>query len=160
MMNLTLAIFITIAPIALHAGETDWNRASDSALIVQTIAASREATSAPKSRTAPAAKMNPETAAFLRSVGVDPESEDVVATNAEGPVSTNRGGDPEVFSLDILASQKKKNGIVSFIATRVFIRKLKEDFNGTLIPDLFDGRYLTPEERRLTARKFAQSTGK
>lgn len=106
---------------------------------------------------AAASAMTPETSQYLRGIGVDPESSDIVELDAEGPVSTSYGGDPEVFSLDILASQKRKNGIMAFITTRGFIRKLKADFNGVAIPKTnYDALYLTSEERQLAGRKFIQ----
>lgn len=107
---------------------------------------------------ASASAMTPETDQYLRSIGLDPASRDIVAVDAEGPVSTSYDGDAEEFSLDILAAQKKKNGINSFIGTRVFIRRLKENFAGTSIPKTnYDPMYLTPEERGQVGRKFAQS---
>ncbi|MBI2385103.1 MAG: hypothetical protein HYV14_03715 [Elusimicrobia bacterium] len=102
-----------------------------------------------------ASAMTPETAQFLRSIGVNPESADIVALDAEGPITTSYTGDLEEFSLDILASQKKKNGIAAFIATRTFIRKLKADFNSVSIPKTnYDALYLSSEERQLAGRKF------
>lgn len=106
---------------------------------------------------ASASAMTPETAQYLRSIGVNPDSPDVAAVDAEGPVTTSYDGDASEFSLDSLASQKKKNGINSFIGTRVFIRKLKDNFAGTSIPKTnYDPMYLTPEERGQVGRKFAQ----
>lgn len=106
---------------------------------------------------AAASAMTPETAQYLRQIGIDPESSDIVALDAEGPISTSYSGDPETFSLDILASQKRKNGIAAFIATRGFIRRLKEDFNSVSIPKAnYDALYLTTEERQLAGRKFVQ----
>lgn len=105
---------------------------------------------------ASASAMTPETAAYLRSIGLDPESADVVAVDSEGPVMTSYDGDASEFSLDSLAAQKKKNGISSFIGTRTFIRRLKENFAGTPIPKVnYDPMYLTPEERGQVGRKFA-----
>lgn len=107
---------------------------------------------------ASASAMTPETEQYLRSIGVNPQSPDVVAVDAEGPLSTVYDGDASEFSLDILASQKKKNGINSFIGTRTFIRRLQENFSGTSIPKVnYDPLYLTPEERGQVGRKFAQS---
>jgi len=107
---------------------------------------------------ASASAMTPETEQYLRTIGLDPQSADVVAVDAEGPVSTDYDGDVSEFSLDTLAAQKKKNGINSFIGTRTFIRKLKENFAGTSIPKTnYDPMYLTPAERGQVGRKFAQS---
>lgn len=102
-----------------------------------------------------ASAMTPETAAYLKSLGQNPESEEIITIDAEGPISTSYDGDPEEYSLDILASQKKKNGIAAFIGTRGFIRKLKANFAGTSIPKTnYDALYLTNEERGLVGRKF------
>lgn len=101
--------------------------------------------------------MTPETVKFLREIGVDPESEDVVATDAEGTVSTEYDGDPTEYNLNSLAAEKKKNGIVTFIGTRTFIRRLKKDFDGTSIPKTnYDPLFLTREERALVGKKFAE----
>lgn len=106
---------------------------------------------------ASASAMTPETEQYLGSIGLDPASNDVVAVDAEGPVLTSYDGDASEYSLDILAAQKKKNGISSFIGTRTFIRQLKANFAGTSIPKTnYDPMYLTPEERGLVGRKFAQ----
>lgn len=102
-----------------------------------------------------ASAMTPETAAYLKSLGHNPESEEIVAIDAEGPISTSYDGDPEEYSLDILASQKKKNGIAAFIGTRSFIRKLKANFAGTSIPKTnYDPLYLNNDERGLVGKKF------
>lgn len=106
---------------------------------------------------ASASAMTPETEQYLRSIGLNPASPEVVAVDEEGPLSTTYDGDVSVFSLDSLASQKKKNGVNSFIGTRTFIRRLKENFAGTSIPKSnYDPMYLTPEERGQVGRKFAQ----
>lgn len=106
---------------------------------------------------ASASAMTPETAQYLRQIGVDPESKDVIAADEEGPISTSFGGDPEEYSLDKLAGQKKKNGTTAFIGTRTFIRRLKANFAGTSIPKVnYDPLYLTVEERGLVGRKFVE----
>jgi hypothetical protein len=107
---------------------------------------------------AAASAMTPETAAYLRTIGVNPEAADVVAVDSEGPISTSYDGDDQEYSLDTLAAAKRKNGVSSFITTRGFIRHLKENFDGTSIPKTnYDPLYLTGEERGLVGRKFAQS---
>lgn len=107
---------------------------------------------------AAASAMTPETEQYLRSIGANPQSPDVVALDAEGPVTTSRNGDPEEFSLDILAAGKKKNGILAFITTRTFIRNLKKNFAGASIPkSQYDPLYLTGTERGLVGRKFVES---
>lgn len=101
--------------------------------------------------------LKPETAAFLRSAGMDPDSEDVVATHAEGPVASSYDANPVERSLDSLAAEKKKDAIAAFIGTRTFIRRLKKDWDGTGIPKTnYDPVFLTNEERALAGRKFAE----
>jgi len=157
MMNLPAALMLACLAVSVHAAETDWSRSGDTAGVVQAIAASKEAAPSPKAAPAPVAKMKPETAEFLRSIGVDPESEDVVATEAEGTVATEYDGDPVEYSLDSLAAEKKKNGIVTFIGTRTFIRRLKKDWDGTSIPRTnYDPKFLTRAELGMAGRKFAE----
>lgn len=157
MMNPLAALTLACLAVAVHASESDWSRPVDTASVVQALATSKEAAPSPKAAPAPVAKMKPETAEFLRSVGVDPESEDVVATESEGTVSTEYDGDPVEYSLDSLAAEKKKNGIVTFIGTRSFIRRLKKDWDGTSIPKTnYDPKFLTREELGMAGRKFAE----
>lgn len=107
---------------------------------------------------AAASAMTPETEQYLRSIGSNPQSPDVIAIDEEGPVTTSRNGDPEEYSLDILAAAKKKNGILAFITTRTFIRNLKKNFSGTSIPkSQYDPLYLTGTEKGLVGRKFVES---
>lgn len=157
MMNLPAALTLACLAVAVHASEPDWSRSADTVGVVQAIAASKEAAPSTKAAPAPITKMKPETAEFLRSIGVDPESEDVLATEAEGTVATEYDGDPVEYSLDSLAAEKKKNGIVTFIGTRTFIRRLKKDWDGTSIPKAsYDPKFLTRTERGLVGRKFAE----
>lgn len=98
-----------------------------------------------------------ETDAFLKSIGIDPASEDAAAAAAEGPVRTTYDEDPVEFSLARFAADKRKNGMATFISTRGFIRRLKKDYEGTSIPKTrYDPLYLTGEERALVGRKFAE----
>ncbi len=105
-----------------------------------------------------ASAMTPETAQYLKQIGLNPESRDILAVDQEGPVTTSFSGrDPEEFSLDSLASQKKKLGIQAFIGTRNFIRRLKSNFAGTSIPKTqYDPMYLTSDERGLVGKKFVE----
>lgn len=110
-----------------------------------------------KAASKPRPTMKPETAQFLRSIGIDPKSKEVARVDMEGTVMTVRGGDQEEFSLDSMAAQKKKNGIKAFIATRGFIRLLKKDYAGTSIPKTnYDPLFLTPEERSLVGKKYLE----
>lgn len=97
------------------------------------------------------------TAKYLSSIGIDPGSMEVVAVHEEGPVSTIVNEDPEEYSLDRLAAEKRKNGLRVFVHMRTFIRALKKDFAGTSIPKKdYDPFYLTREERALVGRKFVE----
>lgn len=107
--------------------------------------------------TKPTPEMKAETMDFLRSIGIDPKSTDVVSIYAEGPIVTDYNGDEETYSLDSMSAAKKRMGIPTFIATRLFIRRLKENFAGTSVPSRIQAIYLTPRERELFASKLAAS---
>ncbi|MDD5303818.1 MAG: hypothetical protein PHS14_12015 [Elusimicrobia bacterium] len=118
------------------------------------MAASKNDSPSLKAAPAPAVTMKPETAKFLRSIGIDPESKEIALIYSEGPVETSYQGDPQVYSLDTLAAEKAKNAIKRFITARNFIRQLKQNFEETSIPaEGYDGLYLTLEERKLALKK-------
>ncbi len=101
--------------------------------------------------------MTPATAKYLRSIGLDPKSKEAVAADAEGTITIDYEGDDYQYSLAQLAAGKKKNAVATFINTRAFIHRLKEDYAGTSIPSTnYDPLYLTHEERTLVGRKFAE----
>jgi hypothetical protein len=107
--------------------------------------------------TAAQAQVSPQTLQFLQTAGIDPNSPEAAAAIAEGVIYTTYEGDAAEFSLEMLAAQKRKNGVLAFIHTRAFIAKLKENFAGTSIPkDNYDPLYLTEDERALVGRKFAE----
>lgn len=104
----------------------------------------------------PSWALSPEAENFLRKIGLDPGSEAVRAAEAEGTIATTFRGDAASFSLESLALEKKRNGVLAFITTRAFIRKLEQD-PGTPIPkENYDGMYLTANQRKLVARKIAE----
>lgn len=106
---------------------------------------------------AAASAMTPATAKYLRSIGLDPKSKEAVAADAEGTITIDYEGDDYQYSLAQLAAGKKKNAVATFINTRAFIHRLKEDYAGTSIPTTnYDPLYLTREERTLVGRKFAE----
>lgn len=106
---------------------------------------------------ASASAMDPKTKADLLAIGIDPESKDVIAADADGTITTTRNGDNEEYSLASLAAAKKKNGTLAFIGARTFIRNLKMNFAGTGIPQTqYDPLYLNRAERALVGRKFAE----
>ena len=157
MMNLPAALMLACLAVAVHASETDWSRPADTASVVQALAASQDAAPSPKAAPAPIVQMKAETAEFLRSIGLDPESEDAQVAHQDGTISSIFRGKPISHSLESLAKEGSKKGVTSFITTRVFIRKLKADFAGTPIPKVgYDGIYLTNDERLLVADKLVE----
>jgi hypothetical protein len=103
------------------------------------------------------AELSPAGETFLKSIGVNLQAQDVVVAIADGVISTTYDADPQDYSLDDLATRKQKNGSLAFIGTRNFIKKLKGNFSGTSIPSTnYDPLYLTPEERSMAGRKFAE----
>jgi len=152
MKNLLIALMAVSTSAAVRAADMDWSRQPDQDAILSVMAANKEAAPSPKA--APAPKMKPETAKFLLSIGIDPESAEIVLIYSEGPVETAYQGDPQTHSLDTLAAEKAKNATKRFITTRNFIRALKRDFEKTPIPpEGYDGLYLTLEERKLALKK-------
>ncbi|MBI3287998.1 MAG: hypothetical protein HYZ74_00595 [Elusimicrobia bacterium] len=105
---------------------------------------------------APAGAMTRAAEDFLRQSGLNPSSEAVQIAEKDGMIRTTYRGDPVEFSLQSLAAERKRNGVVAFVTTRVFIKNLKADFEGTSIPkEHYDGLYLTKAERTLVTRKIA-----
>src|SRR5438046_1445409 len=102
----------------------------------------------------PALALSPKVADFLRSAGIDPNSDEVKLVDAEGTVHTSYQGDPVYVNLEKLAAEGAKNGARRFVVTRTFIRRLKADFAGTKVPqEGYDGLYLTLDERQLALKK-------
>jgi hypothetical protein len=104
----------------------------------------------------PSFALSPEAQAFLRTIPLDPASPQVRAAEAEGTIQTTFRGDDVSFSLESLALQKKKNGVLAFIATRAFIHKLERDPNTPIPKTNYDGMYLTNEQRNLVVDKLAR----
>lgn len=104
---------------------------------------------------APSFALSPESEAFIRSIGLDPNSAAVRAADEEGTISTTFRGDSATFSLESLCHDKKKNGVLAFIATRTFIKKLAANPNTPFPKTNYDGMYLTKGEREVVADKIA-----
>lgn len=103
------------------------------------------------------AALSPQAEAYLKSIGLDPKSKEVMLADADGVIVTTYEEDSAEYSLDQLALGKKKNGSRAFVGTRVFVARLKEDFARTNIPTAnYDPLYLTVDERALVGRKFAE----
>lgn len=106
----------------------------------------------------PAAALSPQAESYLRSIGLDPASEEVRLAEQAGEIQTTYMDEPVTFSVESLASEKKKNGLIRFVATRAFIAKLKQSFDTTSIPEKnYESLYLTGDERALVGRKVAMS---
>jgi hypothetical protein len=100
--------------------------------------------------------MSPKAEAFLRQAGIDLQAPEVRRAIKDGVISTTFGGDPEETSLESLALAGRTHGVKTFVETREFIRRLKKDFAHTSFPtENYDPRYLTPDERKLAAKKVA-----
>lgn len=154
LLSVLMVVFVS-APV--RAADMDWSRPVDTASVVQALAASKEAAPSPKAAPVPEAPLSPRTIAFLKSIGLDPGSEDVQIAHEDGVISSVFRGKPISNSLESLAKEGSEKGVTSFITTRVFIRRLKADFAGTPIPKVgYDGIYLTKEERLLVADKLVE----
>lgn len=103
----------------------------------------------------PSFALSPEAEAFLRGIGLDPDSASVRAADQEGTIDTTFRGDPVSFSLESLAHGKKKNGALAFVATREFIKKLASKPSTPFPKPYYDGMYLYPAERLVVAQKIA-----
>ena len=104
---------------------------------------------------------------FLVSISIDPASEGVKQADQDGTITTVVGGDPEVNSLELLASKKKKNGARCFIDTRTDIHRLKADYthteaamNAGPLQACAPRLYLTVEEQELMVKKIWNLSGK
>src|SRR2546429_310523 len=110
--------------------------------------------------TSPCLALTQQAADFVKSVGLDPNSADVVAADKDGTIKTTYRGDAATFSLESLASEKKANAVRSFVASRKVARELKANFKGYKLPaggvPSYDGLYLTQSERLLMVDKIVE----
>jgi hypothetical protein len=100
------------------------------------------------------AELSPKAIAYLREIGIDPQSTAVEAVSDDALV--DRQGAP--LNLDALARQQNAFGVRRFIATRNFLRAYQADPN-TRIPsaDDYDASYLTPAEKALVRPAFRKA---
>lgn len=106
----------------------------------------------------PAIALSPAAAAFVRSVGLDPDSAAVKTADADGEIQGQILGDPELFSLERLARENRTTAVKQFVATRWFVHQLKADFDHTpILREGYNADFLTAEERQLVGRKVAKS---
>lgn len=73
----------------------------------------------------PCLALSQQSSDFIRSIGIDPASPDVVAADQERQIATTFHRDPESNSLETVASERKTNAVKNFIFTRRVIRDLK-----------------------------------
>lgn len=102
--------------------------------------------------------LSPEAKSFLVSINLDPDDADVQKADADGEIITEINGDPEVYSLEKLASAKKAKSCKQFVVTRTFLHKLEADFEHTELPTSdYNANFLTKGERQLVGRKVAST---
>jgi hypothetical protein len=106
----------------------------------------------------PCLALSQQSSDFVRSIGIDPASADVVAADKDGTIATTFHGDPASNSLETLASEKKVNAVKRFIFTRKLVRDLKVNPSGPLpaVMDNYDALYLTDSEKVLVGRKAVE----
>lgn len=98
----------------------------------------------------------PEAQEYLKSIGVDPASEDVGLAHQAGEIQTTYMDEPVTYSLEALALAQKKTPLIRFVATRGFIANFKYGYIPVKIPGKdFEPDFLTPAERALIASKPA-----
>lgn len=103
----------------------------------------------------PTHALSPAAKEFLKEAGLDPVSADVRAADADGTIlAPDCMGKDNTDSLESLARQKKKNGVIRFVTTRAFISRLKKNFDSTQMPaENYDASFLTEEEPMLVRKK-------
>ena len=107
--------------------------------------------------TSSASALSPAAEAVLKELGVDPASAEARIAEEDGTIATTYRDNPAENSLESLIAKKWHKGALAFIGTRVFIRKLKDNYAGTSVPKAnYDALYLTKEERVLAGRKLAE----
>jgi len=105
----------------------------------------------------PAAALSPDAEAFVKSVGLDPASEDVRLAEQAGVINTTFMDEPVSYSLESLAAEKKKNGVIRFVTTRAFYARLSRDPNTSVPAANYESIYLTSAEKIVVGNKLAQS---
>ena len=96
------------------------------------------------------------TSAYLKEIGIDPESPDVKL--AADDVISNREGTKDV-SLDSLAAFRDQQGGRRFIATRSFIHRYMADQNTPFPKAHYDVAYLTDTEQHVIYCQIAKGLG-
>ncbi|UPT73134.1 MAG: hypothetical protein M0D55_14720 [Elusimicrobiota bacterium] len=92
---------------------------------------------------ASASAMNPATETFLKEIGLDPQSAEIQAVQADS-VTTKTG---VVKTLDSLAAKRDEDGLRRFVATRNFVQQFRQNPRTKFPPaELYDTSLLTPGE--------------
>ena len=95
-------------------------------------------------RTALGGKLQPKAEAFLRELGIDPESEPITIILND---QAGMGNDGIPCSLDTLAAKRYEDGVRQFIATRNFVRKYLKDPKTPFPPqEVYETKYLKEDE--------------
>jgi hypothetical protein len=104
--------------------------------------------------TSAGAELSPPAIAYLKEIGIDPESAAVKAV-ADDTVPDRQG---KPLDLDALALGKNAADIRRFIATRNFLRAYQAD-PATRIPaaDDYESSYLTPQEKAIVRPAFRKA---
>lgn len=161
MKHLLPALLFVCTSVIVRAADTDWTQSSDLIGIVHSMTALKVVASATAVPATPALsgskELSPQAEKFIRSIGLDPKSKEVMQAAADGTIVTLYRDDEKRFSLESLALEGAKNGVRMFVATRWFIHNLKADYENTpfLTAD-YDGLYLTMDERKLATRKMIE----
>lgn len=106
---------------------------------------------------APAAALSPEAQAFIETLNPKPTAQAVAIAESHGEIKTTFMDEEVSYSVESLARERKKNGLVRFITTRLFIHGLRKDGRFTGFPDLYEAIYLTTAERDFVGKKVAES---
>ena len=97
------------------------------------------------------------TAAFLKEIGINPASADVISISND--VVSNK--DVKDVSLNSLAAKRDEEGVKRFIATRAFIHKYEADSSTPFPPEkVYNTTYLTrPEQDFVFCHAIAKGFG-
>jgi sulfur carrier protein ThiS len=97
------------------------------------------------------AAMSPKTAAYLKQLGINPNSRAVVTVENDVVPNKEYGN----LTLDSLAAANDRHGIVAFIHTRNYLRAFRVNVNANE-PSDYNIMYLTPAEKKYIANKLIE----
>lgn len=94
--------------------------------------------------------LSPSSISFLREMGLDPSSPDVLAASRD---------DINGVSLESLAADRSRKEVTKFLATRAFIRAFEKDSRAfrakPTYPPNYDGEYLSLNEQTTVGKAVA-----